>query len=110
LFYNNIGIFNQNKYNAKEYLNIRAIIDVATWKTSKIEHNSSYFLGPKIQRAKLTTFILVLMASNFPVLWLYFGNRWRGQGTNLKSCGTEYKKFNIWGIKNNKIVFEKWPI
>jgi hypothetical protein len=47
---------------------MRAIIDVNTWKTSKIEHSSSSFFGPKIQRAKFTTFIFVLIAYNFPVV------------------------------------------
>ena len=76
---------NQNKYRAREYLKARAAIDVPIWSSNRILHNSSYFLGPNSHRVRLTRFRFVLMAYSLPVVWLYLGSRWRGQGINLNS-------------------------
>ena len=51
------------------------------------------------QQPKITT----------PITKTYFGNLWRGHGTNLKSCGADSKKLKTCGIINSSIVLLKWP-
>mmetsp|Transcript_38107 Transcript_38107/g.94704 ORF Transcript_38107/g.94704 Transcript_38107/m.94704 type:complete len:273 (-) Transcript_38107:883-1701(-) len=70
--------------------------------------------GPKIRRKRFTRFMLyrvsvAMLGCSSPVAVSSVGSRCRGQCTNLKSCGDEYRKFAICGRKNITSVSLKWP-
>jgi hypothetical protein len=71
-------------------------------------HKTSSRQGPPIRMTRFTRFQLGVAVS-IPVLGSNRGRRCRGQGTNLNSCGIEYRKLKICGPRNSSNVSEKCP-